>query len=310
MKPRFRPGERVRVREVAVPGHTRTPSYLKGGRGVIERFCGVFRNPEELAYGRGGFPEKVLYRVRFALRHLWPEYAGGHDDTLVADLYEHWLEPGPSRAQQRTAPELPAAGPSSSTGEGVSAYHRRLEVAVRELLVEKGVLSEEEIHRQVADTDARTALNGAVVVARAWSDPVFKARLLADARIACRDCLGIDIGELPRMIAVEDAPEAHNMIVSSLGGSYPRSLIGSPPVWFTGHAYRARAVREPRAVLEEFGTTLPPGMSVRVHDLVADLRIFVLPLRPGGTDGWSEERLARLVTRDVLIGLALPRAAP
>jgi nitrile hydratase len=312
MKPRFRPGDRVRVRAVEVPGHTRTPGYLKGRRGVVERFCGLFRNPEELAYGRAGFPEKAVYRVRFPLRTLWPEYAGGPDDILVADLYEHWLDGGPGRATAGGAgTREPPAGAfetsaASASAETQTAYHRRLEVAVRELLVEKGVLTPEELRRQVADTDARTAANGAAVVARAWRDPAFRARMLADARIGCRDCLGIDIGELPRIIAVEDTRAVHNVIVSSLGGSYPRSLIGSPPAWYTSTEYRARVVREPRTVLAEFGTRLPTGMSVRVHDMTADLRVFVIPLQPPNTDGWSEERLARLVTRDMLIGVALP----
>lgn len=184
------------------------------------------------------------------------------------------------------------------------SYWQRMEIAVRELMIEKGHLSAEGIARQIDTMDARSPANGAAVVARAWIDPDFKARLLADASAASRE-MGFDIGPL-HLIAVENTEAVHNLIVCTLCSCYPRNLLGLPPDWYKTRAYRSRAVVEPRAVLREFGLHLPNTVQVRVHDSTADMRYIVLPARPVGTDGLSEAQLARLVTRDAMIGTGLP----
>jgi nitrile hydratase len=140
------------------------------------------------------------------------------------------------------------------------------------------------------------------MVARAWGDPAYKARMLANGSAAAEE-LGLEVGPL-KLIVVENTPGVHNVIVCTLCSCYPRMLLGIPPEWYKSRAYRSRVVREPRAVLAEFGTRLPEDVDVRVHDSTADMRYMVLPLRPRGTDGWDEERLAALVTRDSLIGVA------
>lgn len=189
--------------------------------------------------------------------------------------------------------------------DGPLTYYQRMEIAVRELLIERGVITAAEVRQAIEAMDARTPAQGARVVARAWSDPQFKAQLLADGTAACRS-LGIDMGAT-NLCVVEDTPTVHNLIVCTLCSCYPRMLLGLPPDWYKSRAYRSRAVREPRAVLAEFGTELPDGVTVRVHDSTADLRYLVLPLRPAGTEGWSEEQLATLVTRDSMIGVALAK---
>jgi nitrile hydratase len=180
-----------------------------------------------------------------------------------------------------------------------------MEIAVRELMVEKGHLTPAEIAAQIEAMDARSPANGAAVVARAWVDPAFKARLLENAAEASRE-MGFDIGPL-NLIAVENTTDTHNLIVCTLCSCYPRNLLGLPPDWYKTRAYRSRAVREPRAVLREFGLTLPDHVTVRVHDSTADMRYIVLPARPAGTEGMDEAALARLVTRDSMIGTGLPR---
>jgi len=185
-------------------------------------------------------------------------------------------------------------------------YHQRLGEAVRVLLIEKGVLTADEVRRQIEKMDSRSPAIGARVVARAWSDPAFKARLLADGSAACRE-LGIDMGAT-NLVVVENEPAAHNLVVCTLCSCYPRALLGLPPDWYKSRDYRARAVREPRAVLAEFGTVLPAGTAVRVHDSTADMRYLVLPLRPAGTETLDEAALAALVTRDSMIGVAPARA--
>jgi nitrile hydratase len=183
-------------------------------------------------------------------------------------------------------------------------WWRRMEIAVRELLIEKGVTTAAEIAAQVARMEARSPALGAAVVARAWTDPAFRARLLADGSAACRE-LGIEVEGL-KLVAVENTEAAHNVVVCTLCSCYPRNLLGLPPAWYKSRAYRARTVREPRAVLAEFGLTLPEGVAVRVHDSTADMRYLVLPRRPGGTESWDEARLAAIVTRDCMIGTAVP----
>ena len=185
-------------------------------------------------------------------------------------------------------------------------YFQLMEVSLRELLVEKGILTEEAITEEVAAMRARTPERGAKVVARAWTDAKFKERLLKNGTAACEE-LGLEIPGL-RLVVVENTPQVHNVIVCTLCSCYPRVLLGIPPDWYKSRNYRSRMVREPRAVLEEFGLSLPGQVSVRVHDSTADMRYLVLPMRPAGTEGWDEARLAGLVTRDSMIGVAIPRA--
>ena len=180
-----------------------------------------------------------------------------------------------------------------------------LEIAVRELLVEKGIFTEAQIAEAIAKMDARSPAMGAKVVARAWVDPEYKARLLADGSAASRE-LGADIDAL-KLVVVENDASTHNVIVCTLCSCYPRTLLGLPPDWYKQRAYRSRVVIEPRRVLSEFGLDLPEEVTVRVHDSTADMRYLVLPARPQGTEGWSEERLAALVDRDSMIGVAVPR---
>ena len=182
-----------------------------------------------------------------------------------------------------------------------ATYYQFMETAVRELLIEKGILTAEDIRRAIEDMDSRTPERGAEVVARAWVDPEFKQRLLEDAPAAVRE-LDIDIGPL-NLVVVENTPEVHNLIVCTLCSCYPRFLIGRPPDWYKSREYRSRSVREPRSVLREFGTEISDHVQVRVHDSTADLRYIVLPQRPEGTEDLSESELAALVRRDSMIGV-------
>jgi len=200
----------------------------------------------------------------------------------------------------------PSGHPFRADNDEPITYWQTMEIAVRELLIEKGHLTAAEVAAQIDAMDARSPANGAAVVARAWVDAPFKARLLDDAAAASRE-MGFDIGPL-KLIAVENTARTHNLIVCTLCSCYPRNLLGLPPDWYKTRAYRSRAVREPRAVLREFGLDLPADMTVRVHDSTADMRYIVLPARPAGTEDLDEAALARLVTRDAMIGTGLPRA--
>ena len=188
----------------------------------------------------------------------------------------------------------------------MSAYEV-LEEAVRSLLIDKGVVTADEIAAQIDLMDSRTPALGAKVVARAWTDPTFKARLLADTRKALME-FGVDIGDLAEFRTIENTPETHNIVVCTLCSCYPKLLLGIPPAWYKSLAYRSRAVVDPRGVLAEFGVHVPESREVRVHDSTADLRYLVLPERPAGTEGWTEDRLAAIVTRDSMIGTAIPEA--
>ena len=187
-------------------------------------------------------------------------------------------------------------------------YYRKLEIAVRELLIAQGVTTADEIRQLVQDIESRSPEGGARVVARAWTNPEFKALLLRDATTACAG-MGFEMALYDvALTVVENTPDVHNMVVCTLCSCYPRMLLGLPPAWYKSRAYRSRAVREPRAVLREFGLELPESVAVRVHDSTADLRYLVLPMRPAGSDGLTETQLAALVTRDSMIGTAVLRA--
>jgi nitrile hydratase len=195
--------------------------------------------------------------------------------------------------------------PTRPDGDDRLSYYQVMEVALRELLIEKRYLTSEEVRAAIETMDARSPAAGARVVARAWTDAAYKARLLADGAAACME-LGIDIGPT-RLVVVENTADVHNMIVCTLCSCYPRNLLGLPPDWYKSRAYRSRAVYEPRAVLAEFGTDVPDDVTVRVHDSTADMRYLVLPMRPAGTAGLDEAALAALVTRDSMVGVTLPK---
>ena len=182
-------------------------------------------------------------------------------------------------------------------------YYEVMETAIRELLIERKLIGPDEIRRQIEVLDSRTPALGAMIVARAWVNPAFRARLLADGRSACEE-LGITFYDDTLLIVLENTEEVHNLIVCTLCSCYPRPVLGLPPDWYKLKPYRARAVVDPRAVLAEFGTVLPDDVEVCVSDSTAAVRYLVLPMRPRGTENYSEEDLAALVTRDTMIGVA------
>jgi nitrile hydratase subunit alpha len=193
------------------------------------------------------------------------------------------------------------------TGSTTSPYAARIR-AIEALLLEKGVLTEPEVQDGIAYMEARSPANGAKLVARAWVDPDFKELLLSDGKAAAKE-LGMDPEHPAEFVVVENTPEVHNLIVCTLCSCYPRAILGRPPDWYKSFAYRSRAVREPRAVLREFGFEPPEGVEILVHDSTADVRYMVLPMRPPGTEGMDEEELAGLVTRDSLVGAGVPRTS-
>ncbi|MEM7491078.1 MAG: nitrile hydratase subunit alpha [Pseudomonadota bacterium] len=199
----------------------------------------------------------------------------------------------------------PSGHPYRADQDGPLTRSQVMEIAIREILIEKGVFTADQIAGQIDAMDARSPANGARVVARAWTDPAFRDRLLADGSAACGE-MGFDVGPM-KLIAVENTDRLHNVVVCTLCSCYPRNLLGLPPDWYKSRAYRSRTVREPRKVLSEFGVDLPDDMEVRVHDSTADMRYLVVPRRPGGSDGLDEETLAGLVTRDSMIGTGVAR---
>ncbi len=186
--------------------------------------------------------------------------------------------------------------------EGVPGYYEIMETAVRELLMEKQLITADEIRRQIEVLDSRTPALGAKVVARAWVDPAFRARLIANGRKACEE-LGITFYDDTGLIVLENTDKVHNLIVCTLCSCYPRPVLGLPPDWYKLKPYRSRAVKEPRKVLAEFGTVIPDDIEIRVSDSTAMVRFLVLPRRPEGTEDFTEEELASLVTRDAMIGV-------
>ena len=182
----------------------------------------------------------------------------------------------------------------------------RLLAAVRQLLTDKGVLSRDEIAVRIRSTDNASPAQGARMVAKAWTDPAYRARMLADGAKAAEE-LDIPMRGMPPLGVLEDTAEEHNLVVCTLCSCYPRAVLGYPPFWFKSAAYRARAVRDPRGMLLEFGTALPATVKLRVVDSTADYRWMVLPLRPAGTEGWSETQLAAIVREGDMIGVTFPK---
>jgi nitrile hydratase alpha subunit len=194
--------------------------------------------------------------------------------------------------------------PITNGDEPVTAARVR---ALEELLVEKGVIAREDVRERIDWLVSRSPADGARLVARAWVEPAFRDRLLADARTAALD-LGLDPGPSPVVVAVENTEAVHHMVVCTLCSCYPRALLGPPPDWYKSLPYRSRAVSDPRGVLSEFGVELGDDVEVRVLDSTADVRYLVIPRRPAGSETMSEDELAALVTRDSMIGVAQPAA--
>ncbi len=203
--------------------------------------------------------------------------------------------------------ESPHAHPHAppAKDEKIHSYYQVLGLALKELLIEKGIVTPAEIRQAIEFRDSITPATGAKIVARAWTDEAYKQRLLANGTEAIKE-FGLDMGAT-ELVVVENTPAVHNMIVCTLCSCYPRAVLGLPPSWYKSREYRARAVREPRAVLREFGTVIPESVELRVHDSTADMRYLVLPMRPEGTEKLNAEQLAALVTRDSMIGVSLPK---
>ena len=179
--------------------------------------------------------------------------------------------------------------------------------AMRDILIEKGVVTEEDIRQQAEFAESKTPANGARLVARAWTDPDFKARLMADPKKVCAE-MGIDASTLNEFVILENTDRVRHMVVCTLCSCYPRPILGRPPDWYKSFNYRKRAVNDPRGVMREFGMEVPGDVEVRVHDSTADMRYLVIPERPAGTEDLGVEELEKLVTRDSMIGVmdALP----
>ncbi|HEX2565558.1 MAG TPA: nitrile hydratase subunit alpha [Burkholderiales bacterium] len=197
----------------------------------------------------------------------------------------------------------PASGRDHDSGP--PSEHEIMSRAMQELLEEKGVITAEQVRARMEQYDHDFPYRGARVIAHAWVDASFKEKLIRDGKAACAE-FGLDI-EADKLIAVENTPQVHNVVVCTLCSCYPRALLGMPPTWYKSENYRRRVVREPRAVLKEFGTLIPDEVTVRVHDSNADMRYVVVPMRPAGTEGWSEEQLAAIITRDALVGVTVPK---
>lgn len=366
--PRFEVGQTVWVRPEELrtrwrKPHLRTPGYVHGRVGIVERVCGDFEDPELLAFGgilgtslvppaSQASHQQTLYRVRFKQADIWEHYDGSNEDTVDVEIFGNWLQsaalndstPLPTFSSSGggggvmpvavaphdhhgdgehdhdhdhhhddedhvhlTRPEIEQNAVNGETEETVA---RRVTAALRRALVNKGVLNGGELRAAVEKLEAGFGkYDAARMVARAWVDPAYRELLLTDATAAATE-LGLvasnNTASTVLTVVANEPGKVHNVVVCTLCSCYPRSLLGMPPSWYKSRSYRARTVRQPRAVLREFGLTLPDATAIRVHDSTADLRYIVLPSRPEGTEGLSEEELVRLVARDSMIGVALP----
>jgi nitrile hydratase subunit alpha len=336
--------------------HIRTPGYIYGVAGEIERVCGRFGDPSILAFGLDA-PEIQLYRVRFRQRDIWPERHdsnrsshGVHgDDVVEVEVYEHWLQPattGQGHSYEGALlfdhspthiPDVPDHGHHHhhhdhdhdheednlvhetrdllearvATLEGPPRPGESLFRALQNVLIGKEVVTALELRSMTERLEnAGKRLDGATLVARAWLDPAFRQRLIDDAPQAAQE-LGIPSSNpnAPTVLTVvPNTPATHNLVVCTLCSCYPSGLLGIAPKWYKSREYRSRAVREPRVVLrDDFGLVLDDSKAIRVHDSTADHRYLVLPERPLGTEGWSEEDLRSLVSRDSMVGVAVAK---
>ncbi|KAL3798039.1 hypothetical protein HJC23_012330 [Cyclotella cryptica] len=350
--PLFASGDYVRVRAYRQDGnsglewqrpHSRVPGYIYGVRGVVERVCGEHKDPSFLAFGLQA-PTVRLYRVRFQMKDIWPEYHhDGEDnsDVIEVEVYEPWLEKSlkPSghdfegssnilfdhanngsdcshtnplhthHPHEHNHTPRPSVEEKSVSLEGGPRPGKELYSALLKVLTEKGMLTAQEL-REMSEKllMAGKSLAGASLVARAWVDPTFEERLLGGAPSAASemDIVTSNPNAPTILTVVKNTDSVHNLVVCTLCSCYPSGLLGIAPSWYKSREYRSRAVREPREVLLEFGTTIPQSSQIRVHDSTADHRYLVLPQRPKGTEGWTEDELKALVTRDSMVGVSIP----
>jgi len=360
----FQVDDYVRVREESFLSnfqrpHLRTPGYIFGAVGRIERLVGEFAAPELLAFRREG-PKQTLYRVRFRQKDIWERYQGKENDTIDVEIYHPWLSAATAEdfeAQRELAAKRAEVarklekqniehqhglahdhdhahshGHGHGHGDGHKHEHEDHTHEARAVveqtavdregppsedeqfagglvraLVAKGVITQEELTKAVEAAETKGSIaNGARIVVRAWKDSDFKQRLLTDANEAVRE-LGLEASNphaATKLVVVENDKDNHNMLVCTLCSCYPTGLLGPSPAWYKSRSYRARVVREPRAVLEEFGTSLPDDVHLHVHDSTADCRYMVLPQAPENLSTASEDELVALVTRDRLIGVS------
>lgn len=342
------PGEIVRVRNSSYHTrwrrpHLRTPGFVHGICGTVERCVGKFGNPEKLAFGNDTAGLQPLYIIHFD----WPSIcdfpvATGQSDVVTCEIYHDWLEPASAEEleHQRQSsrkrvlevgihPDCKAARKSSSEDKPDHDDHAHEERAAVEqraadseiprpvvaralvdVLLDKKVITTDELQAAIQKMDALNSDRGTVgrkLVVKAWSDEGFKKRLLEDANAACKE-LGVNASSPHvhiRLVVVEQTKKVHHLLVCTLCSCYPLMILGAPPDWYKSREYRSRAVREPRTLLKDFGTVVPNETQVMVHDSTADCRYMVLPLRPEGTVGWGEPELEALVTRDSMVGVTV-----
>lgn len=312
MRPQFTIGDKVQIRHACPPGHVRTPYFIRGKIGEIIRILGEFANPEELAYGRDGKPFQPIYSIKFLQDDLWSNYSGQLKDTAIVEVRENWLEKQNAyRKISRTNDHglkhihsdydfMHKHQRLFDTDDITLTRHMVMTKAVEQLLIEKDLFSADELREMIEKIDTQSPIEGARMVARAWIDPDFKARMLKDVNATAKE-MDIDAGPI-QILAVENTAVLHNAIVCTLCSCYPKFLIGLPPDWYKSRHYRSRMIIEPRVVLAEFGTKISDNVEVRVYDSTTEIRYMVLPMPPENIGELNEETLSSIVTRDSMIG--------
>lgn len=332
----FQVGDQVRVQHENyatrwIKPHLRTPGYLYGKIGIIDKCFGTQPNPEYFAYDNTDSTthHQPLYRVRFNQKSVWDHYEGGDDDTIDVEIFQHWLIPASQscslteeEGEQHEVHHEHAVGhehkdhqhdhihearaiieQTAVNREGMPLPIQHLAESLVSALIDKNIITHEELRKQI-ESNQMSGIEqyGAKIVVEAWLNPEFKERVLNDGTKTIAEFLKLEKSEND-VVVVENTDKVHNLIVCTLCSCYPRQLLGIPPGWYKSRSYRVRAPRNPRSVLKEFGTILPNDMKIQVHDSTSELRYMVIPRRPANTQDWSREQLISIVTRDSMIGV-------
>ena len=332
----FQIGDKVQVHHENyatrwIKPHLRTPGYLYGKVGIIDKCFGSQPNPEYFAYDNTDSTahRQPLYRVRFNQKSIWDHYEGDDDDTIDVEIFQHWLMPTSQSCSSIEEEEHKDevhhehdAGhqhkdhnhdhihearaiieQTAINREGIPLPCQHLGESLVSALIDKNIISHEELRKQIESNQmSGVEQYGAKIVVEAWLNSEFKERLLKDGTNTIAEFLKLDKSEND-VVVVENTDRIHNLIVCTLCSCYPRQLLGIPPGWYKSRSYRVRAPRNPRSILKEFGTILPNDMKIRVHDSTSELRYLVIPRRPANTEHWSREQLISIVTRDSMIGV-------